>query len=457
MTAKLLRQIKSLWKIGDVAASTESVSNIEPRRLMVPNYLLIWVDEAIDETNDNCQHMLAQLRSVVNNVRLCTNTTQCIEVLNDADSKKVFVVSSDDLGQHLVPEIHQITQVDSIYIFSNNQVLHEKWTKDWSKIQGIFTSIQSICDLLKTSIREYDHHAIPMSFVPKLMIDTVIAPAVSDKQNLDQLEPSFMYSLLFKKVLLEIDEDDAKPLQDLVVYCRSQNIPEPQLELFQQEYYLKTPVWCIFRVEDIKQTVNNNRLWEVQLTLTDHKDPQLAALTDRIEGELHGSTGWQRLGDLMIRAGHFKQAEDLYSELFKSSSSDSDRAEVYHQLGYVNKLAGKYENAISFYEKSLEIKKNIFPEEHLSLADTYDGIGEEYSTALDYFEKCLTIFNHKLTEKNLKYAMTYSFMGDVYRLLEDYEMALSYHQKALNIQEIVPCSPLECATVYSNMGFFISN
>ncbi|CAF3823089.1 unnamed protein product [Rotaria sp. Silwood1] len=288
MTAKLLRQIKSLWKIGDVAASTESVSNIEPRRLMVPNYLLIWVDEAIDETNDNCQHMLAQLRSVVNNVRLCTNTTQCIEVLNDADSKKVFVVSSDDLGQHLVPEIHQITQVDSIYIFSNNQVLHEKWTKDWSKIQGIFTSIQSICDLLKTSIREYDHHAIPMSFVPKLMIDTVIAPAVSDKQNLDQLEPSFMYSLLFKKVLLEIDEDDAKPLQDLVVYCRSQNIPEPQLELFQQEYYLKTPVWC--------------------------------------------------------------------------------------------------------------------------------------------------------------------FMGDVYRLLEDYETALSYHQKALNIQEIVPCSPLECATVYTNMG-----
>ncbi|CAF1387975.1 unnamed protein product [Rotaria sordida] len=43
-------------------------------------------------------------------------------------------------------------------------------------------------------------------------------------------------------------------------------------------------------------------------------------------------------------------------------------------------------------------------------------------------------------------------MGDVHRLLENYEMALSYHQKALNIQESVSCSPLECATIYANIG-----
>ncbi|CAF4389734.1 unnamed protein product [Rotaria sp. Silwood2] len=34
----------------------------------------------------------------------------------------------------------------------------------------------------------------------------------------------------------------------------------------------------------------------------------------------------------------------------------------------------------------------------------------------------------------------------------DYEKALSFHRKALNIQENVQCNPLECATTYVNLG-----
>ncbi|CAF4760967.1 unnamed protein product [Rotaria sp. Silwood2] len=34
----------------------------------------------------------------------------------------------------------------------------------------------------------------------------------------------------------------------------------------------------------------------------------------------------------------------------------------------------------------------------------------------------------------------------------DYEKALSFHRKALNVQESVECNPLECATTYTNLG-----
>ncbi|CAF3702829.1 unnamed protein product [Rotaria sordida] len=34
----------------------------------------------------------------------------------------------------------------------------------------------------------------------------------------------------------------------------------------------------------------------------------------------------------------------------------------------------------------------------------------------------------------------------------DYDKALSFHGKALNIQENVQCNPLECATTYTNLG-----
>ncbi|CAF5098618.1 unnamed protein product, partial [Rotaria socialis] len=79
------------------------------------------------------------------------------------------------------------------------------------------------------------------------------------------------------------------------------------------------------RVVEIKQTANNNRLWEVQLNITGDNDQQLSTLTNRIKEEI-GGRGWQRMGKLMLKVGHFNQAEELYKELLENVSTDSDRA-----------------------------------------------------------------------------------------------------------------------------------
>ncbi|CAF3647566.1 unnamed protein product, partial [Rotaria socialis] len=76
-----------------------------------------------------------------------------------------------------------------------------------------------------------------------------------------------------------------------------------------------------------------SRLWEVQLTITDESDPQLTGLTDCIKQDVRGPTGWCRMGQLMLKVGHFDQAEELYNELLGNASDDSDRAHIYHQLG----------------------------------------------------------------------------------------------------------------------------
>jgi len=72
-----------------------------------------------------------------------------------------------------------------------------------------------------------------------------------------------------------------------------------------------------FRIEQIKQIDENNRLWQVDLTMTSGTDPQLQALTAHIWKETKGSTGWFRLQDLMIRLAQYKKAEDLYEILLK--------------------------------------------------------------------------------------------------------------------------------------------
>ncbi|CAF3777276.1 unnamed protein product [Rotaria sp. Silwood1] len=117
--------------IMDAAAYAKASSNIgRSRRRITQNYLLIWIDSNIDETNKDCQNTLAQLRSVINEVTVCTEPAQCIKYLNDICNEKAFVISSDALSQQLVSQIHHMTQLDTMYIFCGNESQHKAWAKD---------------------------------------------------------------------------------------------------------------------------------------------------------------------------------------------------------------------------------------------------------------------------------------------------------------------------------------
>ncbi|CAF2145618.1 unnamed protein product, partial [Rotaria magnacalcarata] len=173
----------------------------------------------------------------------------------------------------------------------------------------------------------------------------------------------------------------------------------------QQQEILFT-IHSVFRIVEITQTPinsrlwetpSNSRLWEVQLTTTDESDLQLSTLTNRIKEEVQGSNGWYRMGKLMLQVGHFDQAEELYNELLKGAFDDRERAHIYHQLGVMNYHQGKYQEAVKFYEKLLEIKRKTLPEDDASLAPTYSSIGQvydnmgEYSKALECYGKSLKI------------------------------------------------------------------
>ncbi|CAF2144937.1 unnamed protein product, partial [Rotaria magnacalcarata] len=157
------------------------------RRRMTQNYLVIWVDGNVDESNDDCQNTLAQLRAVVSDVNVCTTPEQCVEFLYEIDDGKAFIISSGALGQTLVNGIHGIQKVDAIYIFGDNKERHESWSKDWPKIRGVFTSIEPICESLEKVVHECNHDSIPMSFAPKQIVAE--GAADSNQKNLDQLPP----------------------------------------------------------------------------------------------------------------------------------------------------------------------------------------------------------------------------------------------------------------------------
>ena len=195
------------------SVSTVATTQLPVNMHMVQNVLLIWLDSNIDhENNDDCRNTISQLRRVVNTINTFTNGDQCVEFIQTINNEKACMIISDSLGKYVVPRVHDLSQVDSIFIFSSNQKLHEQWAKEWPKITGVFTKMAPICEALQAVATQCEHDAITISFMATSS-NTV-------KKNLDQLDCSFMYTQILKEILLTITFEK-KHIQEYIEYCRT--------------------------------------------------------------------------------------------------------------------------------------------------------------------------------------------------------------------------------------------
>ncbi|CAF5206671.1 unnamed protein product, partial [Rotaria magnacalcarata] len=240
MSEQVVKQNISTSSLTSSATATLSSNTVGSKRHMTQNYSLIWLDGSIDLSEDDWQAKLTQVQSIVSDVHMFTQSDDCLEFLKNTIVEKVFLIASGYSGQDLIPKIHSMSQLDAIYIFCGNATRHKAWATAWLKIQGVFTSVEQIYKSLKNIIRDCDHEAMPMSFIPK---EIIAVASVLDKQNLDKLDPSYMYSLLFKQTILETDEDDMKAIHKLATYCHQHQIFDLQVKRLQREYRFKSPIW----------------------------------------------------------------------------------------------------------------------------------------------------------------------------------------------------------------------
>ena len=205
---------------------------------MVHNVLLIWLDNNIDDKEEDCRNVVTRLRHVVNNVTTFTDGEKCVEFIEDINVNKICMIISGSLGRQIVPRVHNMSHVDSIFMLCGNKKYHEQWTEEWSKIKGVFTEIAPICEALKRTSQQCEQNAISISFVPTSE-DGV-------NKNLDRLDPMFMYTKIIKEILLTIKFEPLH-FKEFIDYCR--DIFEDNkdtlvnVDKFEQKYRDETPIW----------------------------------------------------------------------------------------------------------------------------------------------------------------------------------------------------------------------
>ncbi|CAF1095706.1 unnamed protein product [Adineta steineri] len=222
---------KTIHPASGISTKATDIRRMNMQRMQ--NVLLIWLDGNINENNADCSNTIKQLKRVVNNINTFTNGDQCVEFIQTINNNKVCMIVSGSLGKHIVPHVHDMSQVDTIFIFCNNQEWHKQWAKEWPKIKGVFKDITAICEALKQSAQQCEQNAISISFV-------------ASNKKLDQLDPSFMYTQILKEILLTINFED-KHFKEFITYCR-EIYEDDENELknvnqLQTTYKKNIPIW----------------------------------------------------------------------------------------------------------------------------------------------------------------------------------------------------------------------
>ncbi|CAF3425686.1 unnamed protein product [Rotaria sp. Silwood2] len=216
---------------------------------VLQNFLLIWLDANIDETQEDFKKSIEHLRHVVRTIRTFTDAQECVTFLSKIKEEKAFMIVSGSLGQQIIPDIQAWPQLDSVYVLCDNKSVHEQWVKKIPKIKDVYTQIEEICEALKVACEHCDRAMISISF--------------------NGIDPLFMYTQLLKEILLEIEYDDTKSIKELVDYCRLQdNITEGGIDEVEHKYRHHTPIWWYTAPYFIYSMLNRGlRLMEVDIIL----------------------------------------------------------------------------------------------------------------------------------------------------------------------------------------------
>ena len=148
-------------------------------------------------------------------------------------------------------------------------------------------------------------------------------------------------------------------------------------------------------------------------------------------------------------------------EIFKEvlGEKNANTASSYNSVGISYEELGDRKKGLEYQEKALEIRREVLGEKNADTASSYNNVGMSYwelgerKKGLEYKEKALEIFKEVLGEKNVDTASSYHNVGVSYWELGDRKKGLEYQEKALEIRkEVLGEKHANTASSYNSVG-----
>jgi len=250
-------------------------------------------------------------------------------------------------------------------------------------------------------------------------------------------------------------------------------LPDPSGEYAAQAGDLNYHVGRYF-----KALLYNQKLWDIYIQLPNIDSSRAISIIDRVAAchlglgqyeeaaymEVQGIETYERLeskddpiladyynnlGTIYKEGGRYEKAIECYqhAETFYGKSgmeTNMGKASLYLNLCKLNEKCGKYDVSKEYGQKALAYYEQ-FDEKYIpiavSRASVYTTLGilsehdKDFENALRYYDKAIEIYEASYGHNNPWTAGSYNDKGIVLTYLERYDEALSYLERALKIKE----------------------
>ena len=153
----------------------------------------------------------------------------------------------------------------------------------------------------------------------------------------------------------------------------------------------------------------------------------------------------------------FQRALDIKRQLFGEEHPDT--AECYFFLGVTQHASGNFLSALQSLQRALEIRLKLFAQEHPDTGQSYFSLGatqyatSDFSSALQSYQRALDIRVKLFGEEHPDTAECYFSLGVTQHATGDFTSALQSFQRALNIRvKLFGEEYLDTAQSYFSLG-----
>ncbi|CAF0974270.1 unnamed protein product [Rotaria sordida] len=215
-------------------------------------FSLVWLDSSINDSQDNL-HTQQQLRTIINHLRTFDNSYDCEHYIRSVSNHdRIVIIVSGLSGRQLVPRIHNLRQVCSIYVYCMDRKTNAQWTKNFTKIQAVIIKSEDLVNQIQHDqikrIKKKDDEVLPINIFH-----------TDQGQSTTGLNGQFVHSQLLIDCLLRMKSSRYEK-NDLVSVCREEYKGNPHelsiINDFEKNYTSYRAIWWYTRQSFLYRLLN---------------------------------------------------------------------------------------------------------------------------------------------------------------------------------------------------------
>ena len=168
------------------------------------DFVLVWLDTRTESTLqaattlDETVRRQTQLETIISFTRVFTNVQECRIFIESSVLDKILLITCGLLGESLVPQVHELEQVEVIHVFCIDDLKYTAWASPYKKIRSVCTTANELLTALASDVSMYTKNLTLLS------IFNLDMSKETSLRSLTAEEVRFMWFQLLLELLLRM-------------------------------------------------------------------------------------------------------------------------------------------------------------------------------------------------------------------------------------------------------------